>query len=98
MDRGAWWAIVHRAVQSQAQLKLLNTHALVYEPHIYSSFLLLSPLLHLLQPTNTTGVYCGSFPWEVGGRNLNHLCGDDKSGFPDSCVYRYVCVCAHIYT
>ena len=27
MDRGAWWAIVHKVAQSQTQLKLLSTHA-----------------------------------------------------------------------
>ena len=27
MDRGAWWAIVHGAAQSQTQLKQLSTHA-----------------------------------------------------------------------
>ena len=88
----------HRVAQRLTRPKLLNMRALVYKPHICGSFLSLSPLLHLLQSTNTIGVYCGSFPWEVGGRNLNHLCRDDKSGFPDSCVYRYVCVRAYLYT
>ena len=27
MDRGAWWAIVHGAAQSQTKLKQLSTHA-----------------------------------------------------------------------
>ena len=27
MDRGAWWATVHRFSQSWTQLKVLNTHA-----------------------------------------------------------------------
>ena len=27
MDKGAWWAIVHRVSQSRTQLKQLNTHA-----------------------------------------------------------------------
>ena len=27
MDRGAWWAIVHRVAKSQTQLKQLSTHA-----------------------------------------------------------------------
>ena len=26
MDRGAWWATVHRVTQSWTQLKQLNTH------------------------------------------------------------------------
>ena len=26
MDRGAWWAIVHRVAQSQTQLKQLSTY------------------------------------------------------------------------
>ena len=26
MDRGAWWATVHRAVKSQTRLKRLSTH------------------------------------------------------------------------
>ena len=26
MDRGAWWATVHRVVKSRTQLKLLSTH------------------------------------------------------------------------
>ena len=26
MDRGAWWAIVHRVAQSRTQLKQLSTH------------------------------------------------------------------------
>ena len=28
MDRGAWWATVHRATKNQTQLKCLSTHAL----------------------------------------------------------------------
>ena len=28
MDRGAWWATVHGAAQSQTQLKRLNMHKL----------------------------------------------------------------------
>ena len=28
MDRGAWWATVHRATQSQTRLKQLSTHTL----------------------------------------------------------------------
>ena len=27
MDRGAWWAIVHKVTKSQAQPKLLSTHS-----------------------------------------------------------------------
>ena len=27
MDKGAWWAIVHRVSQSRTQLKQLSTHA-----------------------------------------------------------------------
>ena len=27
MDRGAWWATIHRVTQSQTQLKWLSTHA-----------------------------------------------------------------------
>ena len=27
MDRGTWWATVHRVTQSQTQLKSLSTHA-----------------------------------------------------------------------
>ena len=27
MDRGAWWAIIHRITQSQIQVKQLSTHA-----------------------------------------------------------------------
>ena len=27
MDRGAWWAIVHRVMKSQTLLKRLSTHA-----------------------------------------------------------------------
>ena len=30
MDRGAWWATVHRVTQSQTQLKLLRTYACVF--------------------------------------------------------------------
>ena len=29
IDRGAWWAIVHRVTQSQTQIKQLNTHTLI---------------------------------------------------------------------
>ena len=31
MDRGAWWAAVHRVAQSQTQLKQLSMHACVGE-------------------------------------------------------------------
>ena len=31
MDRGAWWAAVHRATQSQTQLKQLSMHAWIGE-------------------------------------------------------------------
>ena len=30
MDRGAWWAIVHRVAKSQRQLKQLNMHAYIH--------------------------------------------------------------------
>ena len=30
MDRGAWWATVHRVSQNQTQLKQLSTHACEY--------------------------------------------------------------------
>ena len=30
MDRGAWWATVHRVTQSWTQLKRLSTHAYMY--------------------------------------------------------------------
>ena len=30
MDRGAWWATVHRVTKSQSQLKWLDTHARMY--------------------------------------------------------------------
>ena len=30
MDRGAWWATVHRIARSQTQLKQLNTHTLIH--------------------------------------------------------------------
>ena len=33
MDRGAWWAAVHRVAQSQTQLKQLSTHALLHIIH-----------------------------------------------------------------
>ena len=29
IDRGAWWATVHRVTQSQTQIKQLNTHTLI---------------------------------------------------------------------
>ena len=31
MDRGAWWAAVHRVTQSQTQLKRLSMHACIGE-------------------------------------------------------------------
>ena len=31
MDRGAWWAMVHRVTKSQTWLKLLSTHTCVYK-------------------------------------------------------------------
>ena len=31
MDRGAWWAAVHRVVQSWTQLKQLSMHACIEE-------------------------------------------------------------------
>ena len=31
MDRGAWWATVHRDAKSQTQLKRLNTHNTTYK-------------------------------------------------------------------
>ena len=31
MDRGAWWAAVHRVTQSQTQLKQLSMHACIGE-------------------------------------------------------------------
>ena len=30
MDRGAWWAAVHRVAQSRTQLKQLSTHACMH--------------------------------------------------------------------
>ena len=31
MDRGAWWAAVHRVAQSRTRLKLLSMHACIGE-------------------------------------------------------------------
>ena len=31
MDRGAWWAIVHRVTKSWTQLKQLSTHTQMYK-------------------------------------------------------------------
>ena len=37
MDRGAWWAIVHRVAKSQRQLKQLNMHACIHTyKHIHA--------------------------------------------------------------
>ena len=33
MDRGAWWAIVHRATNSWTRLKQLSTHTAPHEGH-----------------------------------------------------------------
>ena len=30
LDRGAWWATVHRVTKSQTGLKQLNTHAYIF--------------------------------------------------------------------
>ena len=39
MDRGAWWAAVHRVAQSRTCLKRLSMHALEKEMETQSSFL-----------------------------------------------------------
>ena len=37
MDRGAWWAIVHRITKSRMQLQQLNTYAYYFSRfHIYA--------------------------------------------------------------
>ena len=33
MDRGAWWATVHRVTQRQTQLKRLSAHAPLFTKH-----------------------------------------------------------------
>ena len=38
MDRGTWWAIVHRVTKSQTQLKQLNTHS-ANETHQFLLFM-----------------------------------------------------------
>ena len=38
MDRGAWWAIVHRVSKSQAQLKWLSTICVYHQEHGESLF------------------------------------------------------------
>ena len=40
MDRGTWWAVVHRVTKSWTRLKLLSMHARMPIPHCleYSSF------------------------------------------------------------
>ena len=35
MDRGAWWATVHRVVKSWTRLKQLSTHAHTHIEHIF---------------------------------------------------------------
>ena len=35
MDRGAWWAIIHRVTKSQTQLST-HTHILPWVPHLMS--------------------------------------------------------------
>ena len=37
MDRGAWWATVHRVTKSQTQLKWLSTHKQEWNIAIYSN-------------------------------------------------------------
>ena len=53
MDRGAWWATVHKVTKSQTRLKLLSTHThdkskcLLQKNHFYSISSLLLCLLFL---------------------------------------------------
>ena len=43
LDRGAWWAAVHRVAKSQTELKQLSTHTCI---HVYS---LLSVYVHRIE-------------------------------------------------
>ena len=36
MDRGAWWATVHRVAKSQTQLKRLSTRNMITAPHTHT--------------------------------------------------------------
>ena len=44
MDRGAWWATVHRVAKSWTQLKRVSTHA---ETFMQTKYLVDTSLLHL---------------------------------------------------
>ena len=52
MDRGAWWATIHRVAQSQTRLKQLSTHStsywIIFANHrLKLCFLLLSPKVQI---------------------------------------------------
>ena len=44
MDRGAWWATVHRVTQSQIRLKWLSTHAEISKVNKKEQVLLKDPI------------------------------------------------------
>ena len=48
MDRGAWWATVHRVVKSQTRLQQLSQHRVVSEGNPLSS-----------SPPSHTCLFCG---------------------------------------
>ena len=56
MDRGAWWATLHRVTKSQTWLKQLNTHACI--PIIYEDYKKLEQLKVQIFPRNS---HCQTF-------------------------------------
>ena len=65
MDRGAWWATVHRVAQSQTWLKRLSSHALCAHERV--KFLLLKSV-HFLPKKN------GSGGWITLARRVDLTC------------------------
>ena len=45
LDRGAWWATVHRVAKSQTRLKRLSTHNIEKDPEIEISSPLMSGII-----------------------------------------------------
>ena len=105
MDKGAWWATVHKVAQSLTQLKRLGTHTHIHSEHRRSCFLfyhkLLSQSLPLIRLLNlftfhvSQGVSKAMLPLKAVGNDLFHVSLLFSSGIQSSIFTHFPCMSSY---
>ena len=85
VDRGAWWAAVHRVTQSQTRLKRLSSSRRVLVPH--------NPCLEKGMATHSS-ILAWRIPWTEEPGELQSI-GSQGVGHDGSSL---ACACTHTHT